>query len=90
MAAQEFEDLTETFEFLDDWEDRYRHVIDMGKSLPPMDPAFQVDATKVDGCARQVWLRPLIQGTGPDAEVAFEDDSDAMIVKGLRSGLHAH
>lgn len=88
MAAQEFEELAETFEFLDDWEDRYRHVIDLGKSLPPLDPAFQVDATKVDGCASQVWLRPMIQGTGQDAAFEFEGDSDAMIVKGLIAVLH--
>jgi len=88
MAAQEFEELAETFEFLDDWEDRYRHVIDMGKSLPPLDPAFKVDATKVDGCASQVWLRPMIQGSGSDAAFEFEGDSDAMIVKGLIAVLH--
>ena len=88
MAAEEFEELAETFEFLDDWEERYRHVIDMGKSLPPLDPAFLVEATKVDGCASQVWLRPMIDGTGPDAAFGFEGDSDAMIVKGLIAVLH--
>ncbi len=58
MATAAFEEIAETFEFLDDWEDRYRHVIDLGKAMPPLDEAFRVPATKVDGCASQVWLRP--------------------------------
>ena len=60
MATDAFEEIAETFDFLDDWEDRYRHVIDMGKAMPPLDEAFRVPATKVDGCASQVWLRPVI------------------------------
>ncbi len=51
MANPDFEELVETFEFLDDWEDRYRHVIDMGKAMPPLEDALRVPATKVDGCA---------------------------------------
>ncbi|MCF6443168.1 SufE family protein [Nereida sp. MMG025] len=88
MASEKFEDLAETFEFLDDWEDRYRHVIDMGKSFEGLDPAFQVPAFKVDGCASQVWLRPMIEGTGPTAQFDFQGESDAMIVKGLIAVLH--
>jgi cysteine desulfuration protein SufE len=57
---QPFEDLAETFAFLDDWEDRYRHVIDLGKAMPPLPDALKVPATKVDGCASQVWLHPRI------------------------------
>ena len=83
MSTDAFQDLVETFEFLDDWEDRYRHVIDMGKALPPLDDAFRVPATKVDGCASQVWLRPMVEGSGAGATFDFEGDSDAMIVKGL-------
>lgn len=89
MAQEEFDDLVETFEFLDDWEDRYRTVIDMGKALAPLDDAFKVPATKVDGCASQVWLRPMIDGAGPTARFDFEGDSDAMIVKGLIAVLKA-
>lgn len=89
MATEAFEDIAETFEFLEDWEDRYRHVIDMGKAMPPLDPAFRVPATKVDGCASQVWLRPMIEGTGPDARFDFQGASDAMIVSGLIAVLHA-
>ncbi len=89
MATPAFEDIAETFDFLDDWEDRYRHVIEMGKALPPLDPAFQVPAFKVDGCASQVWLRPMIDGQGPAARFDFQGNSDAMIVKGLIAVLHA-
>ena len=60
MATQAFEDLADTFEFLDDWEDRYRHVIDLGKAMPPLDDSFKVPALKVQGCASPVWLRPVV------------------------------
>ena len=85
MATQAFEDIAETLEFLDDWEDRYRHVIELGKAMPPLDDAFKVPAYKVDGCASQVWLRPRLEGGRFD----FEGDSDAMIVRGLIAILHA-
>lgn len=64
MATERFEEIVETFEFLDDWEDRYRHVIEMGKAFAPLDDAFKVPATKVEGCASQVWLVPTIEGGG--------------------------
>ncbi len=83
MAQATFEELAETFEFLDDWEDRYRHVIDMGKAMPALEDAFRVPATKVAGCASQVWLLPEISGQGPEATFRFRGDSDAMIVRGL-------
>lgn len=89
MASAAFEEIAETFEFLDDWEDRYRHVIDMGRAMPPLDDAFKVPATKVDGCASQVWLRPVVDGQGPDAVFQFDGESDAMIVRGLIAILHA-
>ncbi len=85
MATAAFEDLAETFEFLDDWEDRYRHVIELGKAMPPLDETFKVPALKVQGCASQVWLRPVIEGGRFD----FQGDSDAMIVRGLIAVLHA-
>jgi cysteine desulfuration protein SufE len=83
MATEAFEEIAETFEFLDDWEDRYRHVIDMGKAMDPLEEAFRVPATKVEGCASQVWLLPQIEGSGPEAIFRFRGDSDAMIVRGL-------
>ena len=89
MATEAFEEIAETFEFLDDWEDRYRHVIDMGKAMPPLEEAFRVPATKVDGCASQVWLMPEIDGAGPGAVFRFRGESDAMIVRGLIAVLHA-
>ncbi len=79
MANPDFEELVDTFEFLDDWEDRYRHVIDMGKAMPPLEDALRVPATKVDGCASQVWLVPQIK----DGVFTFRGESDAMIVRGL-------
>ena len=84
MASPAFEDLTETFEFLDDWEDRYRHVIELGRAMPPLEDSFKVPALKVAGCASQVWLRPVIDGDRFD----FQGDSDAMIVRGLIAILH--
>ena len=83
MATLAFEDIAETFDFLDDWEDRYTHVIDLGKAMPALEAAFRVPATKVDGCASQVWLVPELDGQGPDAVFQFQGDSDAMIVRGL-------
>jgi cysteine desulfuration protein SufE len=85
MATPAFEDIAETFAFLDDWEDRYRHVIELGKAMAPLDDSFKVPALKVDGCASQVWLRPVITGGIFD----FEGDSDAMIVRGLIALVHA-
>ncbi len=85
MATEAFEDIAETFDFLDDWEDRYRHVIELGKAMPPLDDSFKVPALKVQGCASQVWLRPMIE----DGRFEFQGDSDAMIVRGLIAVLHA-
>ncbi len=89
MATAAFEDIVETFEFLDDWEERYRHVIELGKGMPPLDEAFRVPATKVEGCASQVWLLPRIEGEGPSARFDFQGESDAMIVRGLIAILYA-
>ena len=83
MAQDAFEELAETFEFLDDWEDRYRTVIDLGRAMAPLEDALRVPATKVEGCASQVWLVPRIEGAGPGAVFHFRGDSDAMIVRGL-------
>lgn len=85
MASEAFEEIAETFEFLDDWEERYRHVIELGKAMEPMDDAVKVPATKVDGCASQVWILPRVEGRAFD----FQGDSDAIIVRGLIAVLHA-
>ena len=67
MAQDAFEEIADTFEFLDDWEDRYRHVIDLGKAMEPLDESQKVPATKVEGCASQVWLVPEVEGRGGSA-----------------------
>lgn len=85
MATPAFEDIVETFELLDSWEDRYRHVIELGRAMPQMDPALHVPATKVEGCASQVWILPQVE----DGQFDFKGDSDALIVRGLIAVLHA-
>ena len=79
MASKAFEDIVEDFDFLEDWEERYRYVIEQGKLMAPLDEALKVPATKVDGCASQVWLHPNIEA----GKFRFEGDSDALIVRGL-------
>jgi cysteine desulfuration protein SufE len=85
LATEAFEEIVEDFEFLEDWEDRYRYVIDRGKAMEPLDDALKVPATKVDGCASQVWLHPRIE----NGTFSFEGESDAMIVRGLIAVLKA-
>ena len=83
------EDLIADFEFLDDWEDRYRHLIELGRALPPFPEAERTEANKVQGCASQVWL-VCRRKDGPSGEVLeFEGDSDAHIVRGLVAVLLA-
>ena len=89
MAQPAFEEIAETFEFLDDWEDRYRHVIDLGRAMEPLEDALRVPATKVEGCASQVWIAPAWEGQGSGATFRFRGDSDAMIVRGLIAVLRA-
>jgi len=79
MAQAAFEELVEDFEFLDDWEDRYRLVIEEGKAMSPLEDALKVPTTKVDGCASQVWLHVTPQ----NGVMQFDGESDAMIVNGL-------
>ena len=89
MASSAFENIVEDFEFLEDWEDRYRFVIDMGKEMSPLEDAFRVPATKVEGCSSQVWIVPQVEGRGEAAVFKFRGDSDAMIVRGLVAVLVA-
>jgi len=89
VATEAFEDIVGNFDFLDDWEDRYRHVIELGNAMERLDPAFQVPASKVDGCASQVWILPQVEGRGATAVFRFQGDSDAMIVRGLIAILQA-
>ncbi|TPE51369.1 SufE family protein [Amaricoccus solimangrovi] len=89
MATDRFEEIAADFAFLDEWEDRYRYVIDLGKAMPPLDDALRVPATRVEGCASQVWIAPRFEGAGAEARFDFAGDSDAMIVRGLIAVLHA-
>lgn len=85
MATPAFEDLVDTFALLPDWEERYRHIIAMGKAMPAMDDAWKVRALKVHGCASEVWLRTTVK----DGVFDFQGDSDAVIVRGLIGVVHA-
>ncbi len=85
MATEAFEEIAETFAFLDDWDERYRHVIELGRAMPPLDDALKVPATKVSGCASQVWIVPRVEAGRFD----FSGESDALIVRGLIAILHA-
>ena len=76
------------FELLDDWEDRYRYVIELGKALPPLPEAERTEANKVRGCASQVWLWTR-NNLGDPARLRFVGDSDAHIVRGLIAVLIA-
>ena len=74
-----FDDIVADFAFLDDWDDRYKYLIDLGRSLPSYPEEKRNDAHKVKGCASQVWLNTRREGD----RLIFEGDSDAHIVKGL-------
>jgi cysteine desulfuration protein SufE len=74
------------FALLDDWEDRYRYVIELGRTLPPMDDELKTDANKVRGCASQVWLAMDVNFPADPhlrPRLRFRGDSDAHIVRGL-------
>jgi cysteine desulfuration protein SufE len=73
-------DLLDEFELFDDWEERYRYIIDLGKDLAPLKAEEKTAATKVLGCASQVWL---VMDAAPDGILRFRGESDAFIVKGL-------
>jgi cysteine desulfuration protein SufE len=88
--SAEFEEIVENFELFDDWEDRYRYVIELGREMEPLPEARKTAAAKVEGCASQVWLIPDLRrdAAGRDC-LYFEGDSDAMIVRGLIAVLRA-
>ena len=80
-----FEEISETFELLDDWEEKYRYIIELGRNYDALDESFRTDTLKIDGCASQVWLLPKMK----DGKFYFEGASDAIIVSGLVSILSA-
>lgn len=80
--AMTIEQLIKDFEYLDDWEERYQEIIDLGKHLPELPEVYKTEVYKVRGCASQVWLVPTVTDTKPPV-IAFRADSDAHIVRGL-------
>ena len=84
------DEIIENFELLEEWDDRYRYLIELGRALPPLPDAARNDANKVQGCASQVWLSTTIKPNGSTGPVlAFDGDSDAHIVRGLIAILFA-
>jgi cysteine desulfuration protein SufE len=83
-TMQTFEQIEEDFEYLDDWEDRYRYVIEIGRELPDMPDRDKSDANKVQGCVSQVWLTTSVKDPhSEDPVLNYQGDSDAHIVRGL-------
>ena len=77
------DEIVDNFSFLDDWDDRYRYLIELGRTLQPLPDAAHSDANKVRGCASQVWLETHVDRSGSEPVLTFLGDSDAHIVKGL-------
>lgn len=86
------DDIRADFALLDDWEDRYRYVIELGRGLPPLPEDLRTEANKVRGCASQVWLatKPVANGSSGKANgMEMQGTSDALIVQGLIAVLFA-
>lgn len=77
------ESLIEDFAFLDDWEDRYRYVIELGRELEPLSEDEHAPENKVQGCASQVWIVSETRREAGKTHIVFRGDSDAHIVRGL-------
>lgn len=84
-----FDDIAENLSFLDDWEDRYRYIIELGQALPSLEESERNDANRVRGCASQVWLVTEREDGAGEPVLSYRGESDAMIVKGLVSILLA-
>jgi cysteine desulfuration protein SufE len=84
------DEILDNFSVLDDWDDRYRYLIELGRALPPLAEAAHNDANKVQGCASQVWLDTTVRHNGTGGPIlTFVGDSDAHIVRGLIAVLFA-
>jgi len=77
------DDIRDNFELLDEWDDRYRYVIELGRTLEPLPEAEHSAANKVNGCVSQVWLQKLVERDGGAPILRYRGDSDAHIVRGL-------
>ncbi len=82
MPLPTIENIIENLSFLDDWEDRYRYIIELGRMVDPMPDVFKTENNKVRGCASQVWLHATKSNASPPI-LTFMGDSDAHIVRGL-------
>jgi cysteine desulfuration protein SufE len=90
MPDMSLDTIRTDFALLDDWEDRYRYIIELGRELPVLDEALRTDANKVRGCASQVWIASELQTMADGAvRLVFRGDSDAHIVRGLIAILFA-
>ncbi len=89
LRPPRYEEILADFELLDDWEDRYRYVIELGKKLEPLPEDERSPANKVQGCVSQVWLSTTVHRNGSNPRLSFVGDSDAHIVKGLIAILFA-
>ena len=78
-----FDEILANFEFIDDWEERYRYIIELGKLMPELPDEAHNDANKVRGCASQVWLETVIERPDGEPALMLRGDSDAHIVRGL-------
>lgn len=78
--TSKLDDILADFDLIEDWDERYRYLIELGRDLEPISDAARNDANKVRGCASQVWIETLPL---PEGRLAFKGDSDAHIVKGL-------
>ena len=84
------DEIIENFQLMEEWDDRYRYLIELGRTLPPLPEAAHNDANKVQGCASQVWLATSIKPDGASGPIlTFQGDSDAHIVRGLIAVLFA-
>ena len=84
-----FDDIVADFELLEDWEDRYRYVIELGRKLQPLPESERNDVNKVQGCVSQVWLATTVRPDHRTPRLTFVGDSDAHIVRGLIAILFA-
>ena len=82
-AVQDIATIVEAFELIDDWEERYRYVIELGRDLPPFPEPSRTEANKVRGCVSQVWLETRVTEAPDGPHLHFQGDSDAHIVRGL-------
>jgi cysteine desulfuration protein SufE len=83
MSSAPLDEILSNFELLEDWEERYRYLIELGRRMPPLPDEARNDRNKVMGCASQVWLESLVERPNDEPVLRFRGDSDSHIVRGL-------